>query len=150
MESSKTFLKWEKRVQDTATPWTENEIIYFRKAVGSSGLKDELERQSLREQFEQRAKKGYGITPEQTEKGINYLKNTCFKKNGSLRDTKKRMTFGLREIAIIKDFYEFKFVGIYDASPNHYRFYTPVYRVIDSRGNAFEYTTNMGEMTVVS
>ncbi len=146
MKKSKTFNKWLTRVQDNETPWSENDIIYFRKAVGSSGLKSNDERDELRGAFN--SDEGYKITENQTSKGINYLKNTIYKANGSLRNTIKSRAFGLREKAIIDNFSHFLFTDIHNGSSNYYEFYLPVYRVIAKNGSYFEYTTNMGQMVV--
>ena len=136
IKPGRTFKKWLKRVQDDKTPWTENEIIYFRKFIrgGEHG-------RYLLSLFKQE----YSITQEQTIKGIEYLRNTVFKKNGKFRNT-KNMPFGEREIDIIKDFKEFKFVALYPIG--YAAYYLPVYRVIDNQGNSFEYTTDMGRMEV--
>ena len=137
IKPGRTFKKWLKRVQDDKTPWTENEIIYFRKFIRTSE-----QRKYLLSLF----KEEYSITKEQTIKGIEYLRNTVFKKNGKFRNT-KNMPFGEREIDVIKDFKEFKFVGLSSVS-QYTLYYIPVYRVIDNQGNSFEYTTDMGRMEV--
>ena len=41
-------------------------------------------------------------------------------------------------------------VGLYRASDNNYDFFTPIYRVIGKNGAYFKYTTNMGNMTILS
>ncbi len=146
---NKTFLKWANRIKDTKTPWTENEIIYFRKAVGSSGLKELELRSKLLDMFNTiLSEKSYKITEQQSIKGINYIKGVCFKKNGQLRDSKQNC-FSDYEATIILNFRKFEFVGLHYASQNAYAFYTPIYRVISKQGRSFEYTTNMGRMEVV-
>jgi hypothetical protein len=136
---NKTFNKWFKRVQDNQTPWTENEIIYFRKYLRSNPDKYSI----LMDSF----KSEYSITSEQTKKGYDYIYNTCFKKNGELRETRD-MPFGNREAEIIKNFKEFRFVGLNDIGFQH-QFYLPVYKVIAKDGTYFEYTTNIGVMEIV-
>lgn len=145
--TSKTFTRWLKRVQDVATPWTENEIIYFRKAIGSSSTITDEQRQQLRAIFDGHE---YDITPDQTTKGIEYLINSVWTKAMKPRRTAKAKVFGERERDIIANFYEFKFVGLQNVSQNSYRFYVPVYRVVAQDGSSFEYTTNMGHMEIVA
>lgn len=146
----KTVAKWENRVSDKETPWTENEIIYFRKFVGSSGCKDEITRKRLINLLDKTSDLvGYNITPEQTQKGINYIKNVAFKKSGEPRNSKQNV-FGQFEQRVIKNFYCFKFVGLCNIANNGYAFYVPIYRVLAHDGSWFEYTTNMGRMEVVN
>lgn len=147
--TSKTYTKWSKRVIDAITPWTENDIIYFRKYIGSSGGTDDTQRNMLLTLFNS-VVDGYSITPDQTTKGIDYLRNAIWTSKGKPRRTAKAKVFGSRERAIILDFNQFKFVGVQDISHSEYRFYVPVYRVIANNGAYFEYTTNMGNMVIVA
>jgi hypothetical protein len=137
---NKTFNKWFKRVQDNQTPWTENEIIYFRKYLRANPDKYNV----LMDSF----KSEYSITPEQTKKGYDYIYNTCFKKNGELRETKD-MPFGVLEANVIRNFKEFRFVGLNSIGLLNHDFYLPVYKVIAQDGTYFEYTVNIGQMEVV-
>lgn len=146
---NKTFRKWSKRVLDYETPWTENEIIYFRKALGSSGFKDRELAKVLLNAFENvLSRVSYKITPEQTDKGIAYIKNACFRRNGTLRRAKTN-PFGQREAEIILNFSHFEFVGLNNTSFTGYAFYVPIYKVVARDGSSFEYTTNMGRMEIV-
>jgi hypothetical protein len=148
---NKTFRKWSARVLDVDTPWTENEIIYFRKAVNSSSSLPVELRKALKDAFESITnEQGYKITSEQTDKGIQYIRNRAFKRNGSLRRAKSN-PFNTREAHIINNFSHFEFVGLYDANGNGYmQYYVPVYRVIAKDGTAFEYSTNMGQMEILA
>jgi len=143
LTKNKTVSKWLKRVRDRETPWTENEIIHFRKFIGRSGYGDEFTRMELCRMFSG----PYDITAEQSAKGIDWLKRFAFKADGQPRQT-KNMPFAERELNIIRNFHEFKFTGVYNTNQN-YDFYIPVYQVIDKDGNSFEYTTNMGLIEVV-
>lgn len=141
---SKTFKKWLTRVQDIKTPWSENDIIYFRKYIGSSGGATTTQRDMLLDAFTG----DYSITADQTTKGINYLMKVAYRLNGEVRQTKD-MPFGERELAIIKDFKEFRFIGVHNASQNAYRFYLPIYEVVSNSNGSFEYTCNMGLIQVI-
>jgi len=135
--TKKTYNKWLARILDKRTPWTEQDIIFFRKAVKEVSL----EADRLRIKFEQKCPiKGYHITAEQTEKGLNYIRKLAFSSNGKLRHTKDN-PFNDREAAIIADFYEFRFVGLAQMPPYYGSFYftAPIYRVVGNNGKSFEY-----------
>ena len=143
---SKTFKKWLDRVKDHETPWTENDIIFYRKYVGCNGSANKEQKQILKQLFESGIE--YSITQDQTEKGLNYIKNKALKKNGKLRNTKNQ-PFGNREVTIIKNFKEFKFVGLYSAS-RHNDFTKPIYKVIAKNGMYFEYIAgSFGDIEVI-
>ena len=85
-------------------------------------------------------KLGYSISIEQSVFAINWLREKLFKKNGQLR--KNTGPFGHREIEIINNFKEFKFVGF---RPLRNGFgevteYAILYKTIDKKGNSFVYT----------
>jgi hypothetical protein len=137
----KTFNKYLKRVQDDSTPWTEMEIRYFRKYLRENPSKYSILMNLFKDE--------YSITSEQTKKGIEYITKVCFKKNGELRKT-KYMPFGTREARIIRDFKEFKFVGLYNTGSHYNNFYLPVYRVVSKNREYFEYTAGIwGNMEVI-
>ena len=98
---NKTFEKYMNRINDKKTPWSETDIKYFRKAVGScSSLPLELRKQ-LWEAFNNQETIEYKITKEQSATGIEYLKRKAFKANGQPRNTKDYQ-YGERELHIIK------------------------------------------------
>lgn len=141
---SKAFKKWKDLIdskRETNQPWKESEIIYFRKAIGPSGLKDKNQRDELRDYFEEcMPSDGYNITSEQKEKGITYLLENSYKKNGSLR---KNNIFGSFELEIIKNFCDFKFVGLYSQltlGGFDMGYTVPIYRCISKDGSYFDYT----------
>lgn len=142
--------KWMTRLRDTNNVWTENDIIYFRKAIGYCGIKDPELRKQLRKQFDVFAEKneGYLITNEQSEKGRTYLLDRSLRKNGELR---KGCKLGSREIDILRDLDYHRFVGLWE---QHNGFgdvmgYLPVYRAVAQNGNSFEYVGATYEMMEV-
>lgn len=78
---SKAFKKWVARIEDTTTPWSEQDIIYFRKAVGSSGIKDIAERELLRRMFAERALAGAVATVAATALVMMSIKRSAIAKN---------------------------------------------------------------------
>ena len=102
----------------------------------------------------------YSISREQTDFAINYLKEKLFRKDGQLR--KNTGPFGDREIEIINNFKEFRFIG-FRAHPyrdekilvmgdEKIRIFSNdiakgfgpkleiLYETIDKKGNSFIYT----------
>lgn len=84
------------------------------------------------------------ITPEQTEKGINWLLNQYKTPAGRVR---KNNPFNAWAASILENFDRFQLVDFVDISrcPGWVSFYLPVYRVIDSRGRFFDYFCNYCE-----
>lgn len=118
--------------------FTEREIIALRGRLNSSSKLPDDEKNILWDAFyELMPEGGYKITSEQSKKGIDYLKNNTWKKNGDLR---KNNIFGTRELEILEDFKEFRFIDLYNDSPNFYVNNVPVYSVIDKEGYSFDYT----------
>lgn len=124
--------------------WTESEIIYFRKYInGSSPLESHLV-QDLIASIEDKV---FRITDQQSVKGILWLKDKCFQKNGKVRRSCKFKPF---ELDVILNFKEFRFVGLYDVSDNNYRNYMPIYRTIAKDGSYFDYVAySFGEFKVL-
>lgn len=143
---NKTYLKWLDRILNTKTPWTENEIIYFRKYLGTLAHNNQLLFKSLKSEFDRIGL--YSITQEQSLKGINWLNKYAFKSNGQLRNA-KGMVFGNREASIIKQFKEFRFTGLHPIG-HSWTYFAPIYEVIAIDGRSFEYSTNMGQIEVIS
>lgn len=85
------------------------------------------------------------ITPEQTEKGLNWIKNQYKGKSGKVR---KNNPLENREIAILEDFDHFLLVDFWNVG-NYRPYYLPVYRVVDSRGRFFDYYYN-GKINIIS
>ena len=137
MKTNKTYIKWKTILENKAQgqPWTEHEIIYFRKAIGMAGIKDAELRHKLKNMFfELMPIGGYNITNEQSQKGTNYLLKNSYKLNGQLR---KNNIFGDRELNILKNCFEHKLIDLYQY--NQAEYYSPVYSAIDTDGNSFDY-----------
>lgn len=129
------YKKWLARIEDKKTAWTEQEIIFFRRAIGQCGLKDPAERALLRSLFADAVEnEGYKITREQDMKGLRYLLDKSLKKNGEHRKGSK---FGTFELAVLLHFSHHTLSGLYrDTYCEHY---LPIYRAYDTEGNWFEY-----------
>lgn len=130
---SKAYDKWLNRVNDYKTPWTEQEIIYFRKAIGLAGIKDSNLRADLYHSFVDQAGI-YNITQEQSEKGRQYLLDKSLKRNGQMRKGSKLTE---RELAVLRDPTMIHyFVGLWGIGGH----YLPIYRAQTESEAAFEYT----------
>lgn len=151
---NKTFAKWLARVLDTTTPWSENDIIYFRKAVGHCGIKDVELRRILVDKFNETVSKigGYDITPDQSNKGLDYIKSVAMRRDGTPSQSKDNC-FGAREISIMNDFSKFTFAGLYEQvnGIGEVMGYLPIYETFGTDGNSFEYVgAAKGIMQVVA
>ena len=82
----------------------------------------------------------YSISGQQSVFAINWLKEKLFKKDGQLK--KNTDHFGHREIEIINNFKEFKFVGFRPLRNGLGQIieYAILYETIDKKGNSFIYT----------
>lgn len=85
------------------------------------------------------------ITAEQSKFGLEWLRKTCFKLNG---ETRLRCPLGNREVAILRNFKCFKWVGIYNTQEHYGNYgcksYVPVWRTYDKRGHYFDYVVIAG------
>lgn len=93
---------------------------------------------------------GIKISNEQTEKGLNWLKNKGWTTTGKER---KNSPFGYREEEAIKTFKEFKLIELhnnnnYYQSQNEINNYVPVYLVIGKKNN-FEYYMESGTAKII-
>ncbi len=120
--------------------WTENEIIYFRKALGYCGNFDDSEKGYLLAEF---GTKEHDITDVQSVKGILFLKNLAFKANGEPRKTKD-YPFGEFELNVIRNFSHFKFVALAPAlnGLGETMGYEACYRVYADSGASFDYVAH--------
>lgn len=138
------FDRWLKRVKDVITPWTEHEIIYFRKAIGVSGLVDPAERAFLRSEFEACAASiGYRITAEQDSKGRGYLLSMSLRRDG--RTKRKGCILGDHELCVLKELDRHYLVGLASNGPC----FLPVYRAVAVGGESFDYIGATYEMVRV-
>lgn len=139
MQTNKTYDKWLKRVKDRRTPWTENDIIYFRRAVGSSSHMPTQLKQELVRRFQETAP--YRITAAQTAKGLDFLRRKAFRIDGKPRQTAD-FPFSNYELTIIKTASHFQFVGLANSAYLYgggYTWYLPIYRLYSKSGDYFDY-----------
>lgn len=117
---------------------TESEILAIKRCINPSSTLPKRMKNALDEIA---CNLEIDITPEQTKKGIDYLRKSMFKKGGVLRDLKNwpedLQSF---EIEIVRDFKKFTFCGFYNISENYYDHFVPVYKVISKSGSWFTYT----------
>lgn len=144
---SKSYRKWEARINDHASPWTESEIVYFRKATGPFGLKDRGERVALQALFRDTLTDidGYRITRQQDVKGQAYVLTKSLKKNFERR---KGCKFTDLELKVFKELEHHLLVGMY--FPQHgLEWWLPVFRAIGGDGAWVEYVGAPYELMVV-
>lgn len=121
----RTYMKWLARVRDADTPWSENEIIYFRKWVRRNMNKAS----ELAASFARIAGgNGYRITDTQSERGRLYLLGKSLRRNGGKRAGCRLGDFELR---VLRNLLEHRLVGIDDRGA--------VYRAIATTGEWFDY-----------
>lgn len=154
MSKNKSYNKWTNLIINKLkwenAPFTESEVIYLRKAIGPSGLKDRDLAYDLSQHFtDLMPRDGYNITLEHQQKGIDYLRDNTFKKSGKLR---KNNIFNEYCINILNNYKEFKFVGLHE-QVNFYGYSSghvlPIYRCIAEDGTYFDYTGTMYSMIEV-
>lgn len=139
--------KWMRRVLDIETPWTEHEIIYFRRAVGVSGIRDEDAKAVLRSMFTETATAGrYRITTSQDEKGRAYLLSKSLLRNGTPR---KGCRLGARELDILSNFSHHTLIGLYRPQAG-YEHFLPIYKMHSLDGRSFEYVGTVYEQLLVT
>lgn len=74
----------------------------------------------------------------------------AFKKDGSSRAT-KNFPFGARELDILKNFKEFRFLGARDIGIGGIPQNVPIYQVIDKNGHSFAYIAiPWGDIEIIS
>ncbi len=140
MSNTKSFERWLNRVNDTETPWAESEIIYFRKAIGMAGLKDQAQRNLLVSSFRLMVEKdvqSYHITEAQSLKGRDYLLSQSLKANGTRR---KGCRLDQSQLDILQALETHYFVGLWNMGQfSGSAYYLPIYRALDVNGNWFDY-----------
>ncbi len=93
---------------------------------------------------------GFKLSPEQTQKGLTWLKDQWQTPNGKER---KNNPFGYREEDAIKNFTEFRLIDFFDTA-SYYAVqsgihnYIPVYEVIGKENN-FQYYYNGGKVSII-
>lgn len=119
--------------------WSEQEIIQIRKNIGYCSNYSQNAISHLLDLINDLDAK---ITQEQSMKGINYLNNLVFRKDGSLRKSKTNFLLNNeRELHILKKFKCFKWVGVYYEQGWNGRVQAsaPIYRVVAKNGEYFDY-----------
>lgn len=143
------YKKWMERIQDTERPWTESEIIYFRKAIGAAGIKDAEVRKELHNLFWDTLHGNdysiYRITDEHSTKGQRYLLERSLRRDGGYRKNSK---LGYREIGILRALSHHLFVGLYRPQGG-LDYYLPVYRAVALDGQWFEYVGATYEQVII-
>lgn len=142
------YEKWLSKITTFDHIWTEQEILSFRKHIGFCSDQNSVLKRELLYLINE---KSFNITEEQTNKGIQFLCNKAFKKDGSLRETKD-FPFGSREIEVLRDFSHFKFVGVhYECGwDGSYQNTSPIYSVVSKSGQSFDYIAGaFGSIEVV-
>lgn len=145
--SNKSYEKWFAKCSDVQ--WTESDVIYFRKAIGLSGLHHSELRVSLRNRFYHSMPiNGYRLTREQQDKGTEYLLSKSLKKDGSRRKGCKLGTYELGILLSAK--VQHSLVGLHDNSGpiTHGNHYLPVYRA-QANGRYFDYIGAVYDMVEV-
>lgn len=128
--------------------FTESELIYFRKAINGSSKMDVDFRIHLVNAFNDKAEsKGIQLEESQQVKGYLWLKDKCYKRNGTLR--KSPVLAGTFERDILENYSHFTCSGLFQASDNAYANYVPIYRMYAKDGRWFEYACNMGQITII-
>ncbi len=136
-----------KNLENKHHVWTLNEINSVRKCL--HGLRDHSEAWNLLQELNEC---GFSrqITAEQSIFGINWLRDTVFKANGSLRDTHASRCFTAEHVEMIKHFDHFTFEGVKSSgSPGENINTSPIYRLYDTDGDYFDYTVPFGGLPEV-
>jgi hypothetical protein len=153
MKLTKTEQKYKNMIVESNRVWAEIEIISLRKFVNTTNRqRPEINKMLIslfHEMIEQRG--NYRLTVEQQIKGIEWLKRTQLKRDGSLRQAKSTF-IGLHEKYVIDNFLRFEMVGFRDISQSPYSsftYYVPIYKCIAHDGAAFEYSASQSGCEVV-
>ena len=85
------------------------------------------------------------ITPEQTHKGLTWLKNKGWTPLGKVR---KNTPFGYREENAIETFKEFRLSSFTDRGNQFREYWIPVWDVI-GKENSFQYVVEMGTASII-
>ena len=124
---------------------TENELIQLKSRI--SGMRYSLTDNEV-DHFRNKVLYGdceYNITSEHTLKGISYLKEKLFKRNGKRRNTKLLENNTPSFFQAVKDFDCFTFVGFHEVQiPLSSRsLYSQVWRIYTTKGEYFDYCMGM-------
>lgn len=86
------------------------------------------------------------LTPEHSQKGHEYLMDQWKTSEGIER---KNNPFGYVEQAILKQFWEIRWAGIFNAGSMNMVYHIPVYEVVCEDGETFKYHMAGGKVNVV-
>lgn len=142
--SRRKTLKKYRELMVEGSVWSKSDIQGFSKLVSSTRFTDTDKeyKAAILELWEvfTDADLTFAITQEQTDFGIKWLKDTCFKKNGEARESQKVASLGFCDFSIIMNFDHFRFIGYHTEGIGHHNWLSgPVYRVVDTDGNYFDY-----------
>lgn len=90
--------------------------------------------------------KEYLLTPEQNQKGYDWIYNQYKTPRGIER---KNNPFGYREQAVIDNFSHFTWSDIYDTGNSYHSWYAPVWTMYAKDGNSFSYYVSGGECNII-
>jgi hypothetical protein len=90
---------------------------------------------------EQVSKGELGLTNDQNEKGISFLRNSYSSPSGKIRINNP---FGDKQISVMKNFSHFTLCGFVKTSQNQYEDHCPIYRCYAKDGSSFKYAYSFG------
>lgn len=128
------------RLENPDHVWAKGEIGSLRKHIGHCSTWSD----AAKEHVQAIVSDGFDfkITKYQTEMGLDYLLKISLTSKGALRRSKTNF-LGQYEVDILRDFKEFRFIGLefsgYNNWSHNYNFRTPIYRVISKSGKYFDY-----------
>lgn len=130
-----------------ASMFSEKDLIYFRKLINGNGSLV-TSRWDLLNSFQRKAKsQGIDLEESQKQKGLDWLTKKCFKLNGSSR---RNSPLNAWQRVIVRQYSDFKCVGLHNLSTGEYRQYVPIYRCFGVDGESFDYICKMwGEIEVI-
>ncbi len=159
MKSSKVYARYSALLSQQYL--AEGQIRSLRTLLNNGSRNTTLtadERQALRDAYEYETANHYRIFSEQEEKGIEFLRKTMFRKDGSPRRDKRSSVFSAIHHGIVDQFQEFYFCGYYDATDYSHasayyfncRNYLPVYRCCGALGYFdYVYDRNRGGFEIL-
>jgi len=146
-EIEKYFEKKEKDTDGDGVPdfvyedkLTEQQILLLKRRLNDGKLKPG-------DIFPDMIEKRFRLSPQQTEKGLKYLKNIWKGKSGAER---KNSPFGGRETSVLENFDRFELVNFENVATFNQRdmginYYLPVYKAIGKDGSSFTYRQDASE-----
>lgn len=123
---------------------TEKEIhLIGRRLNAKRDLKEMAELYQLAEEGQEEVR----VTPEQAQKGFDWLFNLYKTPRGIER---KNNPFGLREMNMLDTgLGYFTYDGHFDAGNAYVSWYSPIYSFVDKEGFSFQYYVSGGEIKII-